>query len=139
MRKRTHSLYAWWWASALLLAPLLMQAQPSDTQKAATATGIAIEQNFGQQQPAGKKPATAYPPALRQLEAMLAGKQPYSFKKAVFITENAFFDDGLSYEKFCAKIELLTHLCRYFKEHHQLLYDFLKIGKTSLPAVPSLK
>ena len=70
MRKSTFHFYVWWWASGLLLAPFLMQAQPIGAQKAATS----IEQNFGQQEISSKQATNAYPPAFRQLEAMLAGK-----------------------------------------------------------------
>jgi hypothetical protein len=124
MKKGIPHLYAWWWASWLLLAPFLVQAQPSGAQKAATAkAATAIEQNFGQQVSGGKDAANAYPLAFRQLEAMLADKQPYSFKKAVFITENAFFDGDLSYEKFCRDIRQLTNLSKILLRERQLLYE----------------
>jgi len=48
-----------------------------------------------------------YNRALHDIESMLSKAHP-SFKRAVFITENAYFDDTLSYDQFDNKIQYLV-------------------------------
>jgi len=51
-----------------------------------------------------------YNEAYDSLQAMLAGRSPQSFKKAVFITENAFTANSMYYEKFDDHIRQLATL-----------------------------
>ena len=46
-----------------------------------------------------------YLDAYSELESMLAGQQPFSFKRAVFITENAFLEGQLNYTEFQKQID----------------------------------
>jgi hypothetical protein len=41
---------------------------------------------------------------------MLIGKEPISFKKAVFVSENAYYNNTISYEKFNAYIQYLVKI-----------------------------
>lgn len=56
---------------------------------------------------------------------MLAGSYPLSFKRAVFLTENAYLDDKLSYKEFSSNISALAQVCRLLKESNDpyFLYD----------------
>ena len=42
---------------------------------------------------------------------MLEGKKEMSLKRAVFVTENAFFGNKMKYEEFDAAIQNLKHIC----------------------------
>lgn len=49
--------------------------------------------------------------AYKEIEGMLEGWRPLNFKRAVFVTENAYYKDSLSYDAFNAKITGLANLC----------------------------
>ena len=53
----------------------------------------------------GQDNETYYKQAIDEITAMLEDKQPISFKRAVFLTENAYFDGKLDYNHFCNQIE----------------------------------
>jgi hypothetical protein len=57
--------------------------------------------------PAGDTTHIVFNRALKEIDSMLSKNCP-SFKRAVFITENAYFDDTLSYDQFQYKIEGLV-------------------------------
>lgn len=46
-----------------------------------------------------------YQIALDEISEMLNGQKPLSFKRAVFLTENAYYDGKLDWKEFCGKIE----------------------------------
>lgn len=66
-----------------------------------------------------------YERAYQELAKMLAGAYPLSFKRAVYLTENAYFDDKLNYEEFSKRISALAQVCRILKEANDpyFLYD----------------
>lgn len=43
--------------------------------------------------------------AVDEIAEMLNGKKPLSFKRAVFLTENAYYDGNLNWQQFCNEIE----------------------------------
>lgn len=51
-----------------------------------------------------------YNNAFDELESMLEGNQPLDFKRAVFVTENAYFGDSLSYKKFNKLVNSLVEI-----------------------------
>lgn len=53
-----------------------------------------------------------YERAFSKLDSMLRGFRPYSFKHAVFITENAYLEDTLSYKWFDDQVDQLAALSR---------------------------
>lgn len=55
-----------------------------------------------------------YEDAYTEIEAMLEGISPLNFKRAVFVSENAFYNDSLDYAKFNKTINKLTELCKVF-------------------------
>ncbi|MBI5538540.1 MAG: hypothetical protein HY951_00640 [Bacteroidia bacterium] len=67
-----------------------------------------------------------YENAYNEINSMLEGKQQYSFKKAVFITENCFLNNKLKYEIFCNKIFNLSLRCSDFAKinYNNLIYEF---------------
>lgn len=52
-----------------------------------------------------------YNDAFIEIEQMLNGYKPLNFKRAVFITENAYFKEGLNYEVFNKNIQLSKQMC----------------------------
>lgn len=52
-----------------------------------------------------------YNEAFKEIEKMLNGYKPLDFKRAVFITENAYFKEGLNYEVFNKNIQLSKQMC----------------------------
>lgn len=60
-----------------------------------------------------------YETAFTEINQMLEGKRPISFKKAVFLTENAFLNGSWTYEKFNGKIQgIAAKLRQLIKERH---------------------
>jgi len=53
-----------------------------------------------------------YGEALDQIGNMLSGREPLDFKRAVYLTENAYLNGQLSYDVFNADIRFLTGLCK---------------------------
>ena len=66
-----------------------------------------------------------YEHAYQELAKMLSGAYPLSFKRAVFLTENAYFDNRLDYEAFSKRISALGQVCRALKTANDpyFLYD----------------
>ena len=56
------------------------------------------------------QPEVHYENAFGELKAMLSGEKPLSFKRAVFVTENAYLDNTLDYQQYLDQIQLLAHL-----------------------------
>ena len=63
---------------------------------------------------------TAYQFAYDSLSSLLASNETLSFKKAVFITENAFNDNSLSYQKFNLQIGNLVLLAKSWAKSNPL-------------------
>lgn len=66
-----------------------------------------------------------YERAYQQLARMLDGRSPLSFKRAVFLTENAYFHEDLDYGEFNARVAELVQTCRATEAETatRLLYD----------------
>ena len=89
--------------------------------------------------------------AANELTKMLAGELPISLKRAVFVTENAYFHNTLNYGRYCRQIDSLVIICKAIMKHFgespdnklccnyaiQALYqDTLKVGeKTFYPFI----
>jgi hypothetical protein len=65
----------------------------------------------------------AFEQAYSDLEAMLQGKQRLDFKRAVFLTENAYYMGGLDYGLFCKAIDELKNKCTALSSQHLLEYS----------------
>lgn len=55
----------------------------------------------------------SYEAAYQAQLAMLSGKEPISFKKSVFLTENAYYGGSLNYQAFCQDI---SNICVQLRE-----------------------
>ena len=62
--------------------------------------------------------------AFLELKAMLDGKDTINFKRAVFITENAYYGKMMDYNKFCAAIDKQIGICRriMYANNNKLIY-----------------
>jgi len=65
----------------------------------------------------------AYYVAYKEHRNMLENKQFLDFKKAVFITENAYYDHQYSYESFCQIIRDYALVCEVIKDSFDLTYE----------------
>lgn len=63
-----------------------------------------------------------YHRAFEELHAMLRGEQPPSFKRAVFITENAYLENQLDYRHFQSQVSFLAYLAQRVKQSTKLSY-----------------
>ncbi len=72
-----------------------------------------------------------YDNAYQNLAEMLENKQDIKLKKAVFLTENAFLDNQLSYGEFNDKIYMLSNICLGFLNANPLQYTDNDIDKVS--------
>ena len=68
--------------------------------------------------------ALLYEQAYQEMANMLAGRVAPSFKRAVFITENAYLNNELSYTRFCRRVAALAQLCQAMRAANEsaLLY-----------------
>ena len=57
------------------------------------------------------------------LSAMIEGKQPAEFKKAVFLVENSFLDGSMNYREFCSVIERYRQLSELLFYSRDLQYQ----------------
>lgn len=64
-----------------------------------------------------------YDLAFNELKGMLTDSLPISFKRAVFVTENAYLDDQLNFGEFDKHIQLLAGRCLLVSQQSELLYN----------------
>ncbi|WP_286751694.1 MULTISPECIES: hypothetical protein [Sphingobacterium] len=64
-----------------------------------------------------------YSDAYQAIDNMLNGKQPYSFKTAVFSVENAYYQGKLDTAMLNQKISFLTRFCNQLTKNRKLLYS----------------
>lgn len=78
----------------------------------------------GLRQPTKETPpptaADCYEAAYQELKYMLDGVKPLDFKRAVYLTENAYYGDSLSYAGFQNDIAFLTSLCHMWMTESSL-------------------
>ena len=63
-----------------------------------------------------------YHDAFSQIESMLSGKDSIDFKKAVFLTENAYFENQLNQEDFDDYIRFYTSICQNIIASGNIVY-----------------
>lgn len=73
-----------------------------------------------------KEVTILYERAYEELARMLDGRYPLSFKRAVYLTENAYLEDQLDYRRFNASISRLARICKTVERTNitRLLYSF---------------
>lgn len=80
-------------------------------------------------------PKTHYSTAFDELKAMLEDEQTPNFKRAVFVVENAYFENRLDYDFFCHIVSVLTTFARKWTEVNPLKnYPFADSTNTKLNA-----
>ncbi|MDI9340954.1 MAG: hypothetical protein QM534_10340 [Sediminibacterium sp.] len=77
------------------------------------------------------KPETYYEQAFNDLKDMLERKVPLDFKRAVFITENAYYGNRLEFSKFDGQINLLCELIKKWSKLNPLS-DYNKQDSTNV-------
>ena len=63
-----------------------------------------------------------YEDAYEELKGMLEGEAPLSFKRAVFVSENAYMENLMDYKHFSEQIALLVHFAKKVAENGDLQY-----------------
>lgn len=64
-----------------------------------------------------------YDRAFNELKGMLTDSLPISFKRAVFVTENAYVGNQLNYDEFDKHIKLLAGRCLAISQQSELIYN----------------
>lgn len=85
------------------------------------------------EQPIPTNPRKHYWQAFKEIKSMLDQKQ-LDFKKAVFLTENAWFEDSMSYELFDNEIQNLVKLCKQVSLSKNIVYDLSDYESVNLNA-----
>ena len=66
------------------------------------------------------KPEVYYQNAYTELKDMLENKQPLNFKRAVFVTENAYLNNQVDYNLYCKYIESLSAIALQWSKTNKL-------------------
>ena len=77
-------------------------------------------------------PRDYYEDAYTHLQQMLHGEQPLDFKKAVFITENAWCEDKIPYDAYNNYINALASECKAWKKANKLKDYFWEKDSTQV-------
>jgi len=72
--------------------------------------------------------------ALSELEKMFDNPEKLNFKQAVCLTENAYFDETLDYEKFNNEITTLAKICRLMIKANKVIYPYADSAKVGVYA-----
>lgn len=67
---------------------------------------------------------SSYHHAFVKIEQMLDGRAALSFKRAVFLSENAYLDNVLTYEEFNKPINQLVYLAKQILNNDDIEYDY---------------
>jgi hypothetical protein len=77
---------------------------------------------------------STYHNTFEELHQMLRGEKAISFKRAVFLTENAYLDNRLDYRAFTGQIDRLVGLAKYLANEGGLDYDLKDKDQITLSA-----
>jgi len=75
-----------------------------------------------------------YKKAFADMKIMLEQPEKLSFKRAVFLTENAFLKDSLDYLAFCKQVSVLANIAKQISIENKLLYDLEDKSKVEIYA-----
>lgn len=70
-----------------------------------------------------KKSQRIYFNSAQEIVDMLGNKKPLDIKRAIFLTENAYYDSTLSYKKFTSQINEIIITCKAIAENEKLDYS----------------
>jgi hypothetical protein len=69
-------------------------------------------------------PKEFYQKAYINISKMLSNQEPLDFKKAVFITENTYYENALDYSLFCNRINKIVLTCNNILKSKKMLYNY---------------
>lgn len=75
-----------------------------------------------------------YKKAFAEMKDMLEQPEKLSFKRAVFLTENAFLNGSLDYPTFCKQVSVLAKIAKQVSIENKLLYDLEDKSKVEIYA-----
>jgi len=75
-----------------------------------------------------------YNKAFAEMKEMLEQPEKLSFKRAVFLTENAYLKDSLDYPTFCKQVSVLAKIAKQLSIENKLIYDFEDKSKVEIYA-----
>ncbi|MCZ8023620.1 MAG: hypothetical protein O9294_17785 [Cytophagales bacterium] len=83
-------------------------------------------------------PSQHFRQAFKEISAMLEGKQPLDFEKAVFITENAYRDNSLNYEDFKSALNVHSAIIEQFIKANDK-YDWRQFVRGNMGIAPDME
>jgi hypothetical protein len=83
-------------------------------------------------------PSQHFRQAFEEISAMLEGKQPLDFEKAVFITENAYRDNSLNYEDFKSALNVHSAIIEQFIKANDK-YDWKQFVRGNMGIAPDME
>jgi hypothetical protein len=87
---------------------------------------------------AQEAPSQHFRQAFEEISAMLEGKQPLDFEKAVFITENAYRDNSLNYEDFKSALNVHSAIIEQFIKANDK-YDWKQFVRGNMGIAPDME
>lgn len=75
-----------------------------------------------------------YKKAFSEMKEMLEQPEKLSFKRAVFLTENAYLKDSLDYPSFCKQVSVLAKIAKQLSIENKLMYDLEDKSKVEIYA-----
>ena len=85
------------------------------------------------EQPIQTNPRKHYWQAFKEIKSMLDQNQ-LDFKKAVFLTENAWFEDSINFRFFDEEIQRLASICKQLSKTKHIVYNFPDYENVNLNA-----
>lgn len=76
--------------------------------------------------------------AYQEISSMLEGKQPLDFEKAVFLTENAYRDNSLTYEDFKAALDVHSTLIGQLIKNNDI-HDWKQFVRGNMGIAPDME
>ena len=75
-----------------------------------------------------------YKKTFGEMKEMLEQPEKLSFKRVVFLTENAYLKDSLDYPSFCKQVSVLAKIAKQLSIENKLLYDLEDKSKVEIYA-----
>jgi len=82
--------------------------------------------------------AQCFQQAFEEISAMLEGKQPLDFERAVFITENAYRENSFQYEDFKTALDVHSSIIEQFIKANDK-YDWKQFVRGNMGIAPDME
>lgn len=76
------------------------------------------------EKPKEKTLQECYDETFNELKEMMEDKRPLDFKRAVFISENAFYRDSLDYRNYLTELKKFKTICSDFQANYKIDYNY---------------